>query len=103
MNYYVCHLNTTVGYISDMRICDQLQKLYHKHFINHGIFSQFISVSIHSSHLIMEGCRQILCEAIHSQSQFHKLPKTWGPSVQDILTIFVNYGKITINISSIQP
>ncbi|KAL5022544.1 hypothetical protein ScPMuIL_001699 [Solemya velum] len=52
----------------------------------------FFIMSIHSSHLIMEGCRQILCEAIHTQLQFHKLPKTWAPSVQDILTVFVNYG-----------
>ncbi|XP_041370289.1 uncharacterized protein LOC121384115 isoform X4 [Gigantopelta aegis] len=51
----------------------------------------FFLLSIHSSSVLLHGCKKVLFDILHTQHCSDKTT-TWTPDILDILRVFVNYG-----------
>ncbi|XP_046542625.1 SMC5-SMC6 complex localization factor protein 2-like [Haliotis rubra] len=99
-NFLEKHLaNIAPDALCDLLTTDMLSICFHKITRQEEILQWiFYIMSVHRSSQVIQGCKKLLFDIIHTQLSQEDTSYSWAPAALDVLKVFVNFGACSADL-----
>ncbi|XP_046329730.2 SMC5-SMC6 complex localization factor protein 2-like isoform X2 [Haliotis rufescens] len=99
-NFLEKHLaNIAPDALCDLLTTDMLSICFHKITKQEEILQWiFFIMSVHSNSQVIQGCKKLVFDIIHTQLSLEDATPTWAPAALDVLKVFVNFGACSADL-----
>ncbi|XP_067658067.1 mucin-4-like [Haliotis asinina] len=99
-NFLEKHLaNIAPDVLCDLLTTDMLSICFHKITRQEEILQWiFYIMSVHRNSQVIQGCKKLLFDIIHTQLRLEDASYSWAPAALDVLKVFVNFGACSADL-----